>query len=54
MKKIIALVLTIVMLMGVASCGKTERIREERNRESRGTTSSGVDIEELKTIEGPM
>ena len=51
MKRIIALVLTMVMLAGVAACGKTEG---NRGRESGSETSENTNIVALQQLHGPM
>ena len=51
MKRIIALVLTMVMLAGVAACGKTEG---NRGRESGAEPSENTNIVALQQIHGPM
>ena len=50
MKKLIAVIMTMVMLMGVAACDKEGLGRGRRS----GETETKYDIEKLQTYEGPM
>lgn len=54
MKKLIAVLMIMAMLTGAAACGKDSKKDDETEAPETTETEAAPDIEELKTINGPM